>query len=459
MAQSGEAAAAIKKAADAKPKVSTKKLLKDLAVNAAMFVGPGKFVKGVKAVEEGVAIARGVRGTQKARGVTNAIRPKIPKPDVREVITEPRVLPKTKLPRGVKPVSKPKTKTPSLLEKNKGGGQKTTTGQRRVKVSDTEAKAIAQEVGRRPIAPRPRLVKKGSGSVLSASEKRSQSQIGTVTRPKPKRPLKLAEIKANKASERRAKFEKLLTPVKPIGEKRPGRVTSTKLSGPKRPELPAHKVDVKVMRKKKWTPDTSNAGAEAEPLARGAGKGESGARVTTTYKSKAEIAEEGRNAAQSPQNTFAARPKTDISKGRGNVPQPKSVTKTGDAATVRGERIERIQQIKASRGGPKFIKKTKSGQTVSVSKIDSPRNAASNKLIMEKRVQEGEAEADKVSKKLNASKDAKIKKNTAKVDKTLAEAQRAKESRSLQNTFNKPVFQRKPSTGKLTVTRPIKPTK
>jgi len=31
--------------------------------------------------------------------------------------------------------------------------------------------------------------------------------------------------------------------------------------------------------------------------------------------------------------------------------------------------------------------------------------------------------------------------------------------KELQNTFNKPVFERKPSTGKLTVTRPIKPTK
>jgi hypothetical protein len=51
------------------------------------------------------------------------------------------------------------------------------------------------------------------------------------------------------------------------------------------------------------------------------------------------------------------------------------------------------------------------------------------------------------------------KKNAAKVDATLAKAKKARQGRSLQNTFNKPIFQRKPSTGKLTVKRPIKPTK
>jgi hypothetical protein len=51
------------------------------------------------------------------------------------------------------------------------------------------------------------------------------------------------------------------------------------------------------------------------------------------------------------------------------------------------------------------------------------------------------------------------KKNAAKVDATLAKAKKARQGRSLQNTFNKPIFQRKPSTGKLTVKRPIKPNK
>ena len=58
MAQSGQAAKSIKKKTDAMPKATAKKLLKDAAVNAAMFVGPGKFLKGAKIIEEGVAAAR-----------------------------------------------------------------------------------------------------------------------------------------------------------------------------------------------------------------------------------------------------------------------------------------------------------------------------------------------------------------------------------------------------------------
>ena len=58
MVQSGQAAKAIKKKTDAEPKVSTKKLIKDAALTAAMLVGPGKFLKGAKIAEEGVKVAR-----------------------------------------------------------------------------------------------------------------------------------------------------------------------------------------------------------------------------------------------------------------------------------------------------------------------------------------------------------------------------------------------------------------
>lgn len=340
---------------------------------AATFVGPGKFLKGAKLVEEGVAAARGANASSKT---FNVVRRNI---------------------RKAASASKPK-------------------------VTASEAKAIAKEAGRRPIAPRPRNVPKASSNALTASEKKAQTQVSTITRPKPKAKMKQEDIGLKKAVERKAKFKKLLTPVKPVG--------TTKTKPSQRPQLPKHKTDVKIYKISKRTPSE-----------------------------KEQLAEKLKNAAQNPKNTFAARPKSDISKGRGNTPQPDSITKTADPAITRGERIERIQQIKASRGGPKFTKKTKSGQTVSVSKIDSPRNVASNRAIMEKRVKEGEEEAAKVSKRLNAGKDAKIKKDTKKVDATLAKAKRAKESRSLQNTFNKPIFKRSPSSGKLTATRPIKPTK
>ena len=63
MAQTGQAAKAVKKKADALPKVSTKKLLKDATVNAAMLIGPGKFLKAGKIVSKGV---EAVKGTSKA---------------------------------------------------------------------------------------------------------------------------------------------------------------------------------------------------------------------------------------------------------------------------------------------------------------------------------------------------------------------------------------------------------
>lgn len=360
MVRTGQAARRIKKETDAKPKVGAKKLIKNVALNAAMIVGPGKFVKGANASSKTFNIVR--RNLRKAASA-----------------------------------SKPK-------------------------VTASEAKAIAKEAGRRPIAPRPRNVPKAGSNALTAAEKKAQTQVSTVTRPKPKAKMTEREIAAKKATERKAKFTKLLTPAKPVG--------TTKTKPSQRPQLPKHKTDVKIYKVSKRVPTE-----------------------------KEQLAEKLKNAAQNPKNTFAARPKSDISQGRGNVPQPESVTKTADRAITRGERVERIQQIKASRGGPKFTKKTKSGQTVSVSKIDSPRNAASNRMIMKERVKEGEAEADKVSKRLNAGADRRIKKNTKKVDATLAKAKQARQGKSLQNTFNKPIFKRNPSSGKLTATRPIKPTK
>jgi hypothetical protein len=54
MVRTGQAAKAIKKKADAKPKVGGKKLAKDAVANAAMIVGPGKFLKAGKVISKGV---------------------------------------------------------------------------------------------------------------------------------------------------------------------------------------------------------------------------------------------------------------------------------------------------------------------------------------------------------------------------------------------------------------------
>jgi hypothetical protein len=65
MAQSGQSAKAIKKATDAKPKASVKKLVKDAVVNTAMVVGPGKFLKGAQIAKAGIAAARGTGAAKK----------------------------------------------------------------------------------------------------------------------------------------------------------------------------------------------------------------------------------------------------------------------------------------------------------------------------------------------------------------------------------------------------------
>jgi hypothetical protein len=54
MIRTGQAAKAIKKKTDAKPKVGGKKLAKDAVANAAMIIGPGKFLKAGNVVKKGV---------------------------------------------------------------------------------------------------------------------------------------------------------------------------------------------------------------------------------------------------------------------------------------------------------------------------------------------------------------------------------------------------------------------
>jgi hypothetical protein len=54
MIRTGQAAKAIKKKTDAKPKVGGKKLAKDAVANAAMIIGPGKFLKAGSIVKKGV---------------------------------------------------------------------------------------------------------------------------------------------------------------------------------------------------------------------------------------------------------------------------------------------------------------------------------------------------------------------------------------------------------------------
>ena len=79
---------------------------------------------------------------------------------------------------------------------NRGGGLKTTTGQRRVKVSDKDAKAIAREAKR---SNRARSIAKRVGT-LSANEQRQITKIDTILRPKPLTKQQLEARKQARAS-------------------------------------------------------------------------------------------------------------------------------------------------------------------------------------------------------------------------------------------------------------------
>lgn len=360
--------------------------------------------------------------TQKQRQITNTILARkgklyrngklVSKPT--DVTTEPRT-PKSN------PVSKPSD------NRNQGGGLKTTTGQRRVRVSDVAAKEIAKEARQLPDGPRARRLIRPGSNTLTAAEKKAMQEVAPVVRLKPKAKMTLQDIKAKKAAERKAKFDKLLTPVRPRGEAKSKSKSALR-------DLPKHKVTIKTPKvsknilalKKKLAGKTVVVGTD-----------KNGKSIKMDAFEYAMTKGKMKLAAKNPANwdTAGSRPKTTIDQGRGTVGEKiESITKsdTPEArATLKGEIVERAQQVKANRGGPKFTKKTKDGRTVSVSKIDNPKNAASNRVILADLVAKGEAEAKKVEARITAAEEKKSKSKTtkAKVDQTLADAKKAKEER------------------------------
>ena len=202
------------------------------------------------------------------------------------------------------------------------------------------------------------------------------------------------------------------------------------------------------------------------------------------------ISEAGKNAKANPKNWDVAdqRRPSNIAEGRGNTLQPPSVTKNpierGSAAQKKEARMEKRKARQANRRDrradiadakrvdykkPRVIKYTtgpksaKPGTTKrikigdqTVSRTNDPRNAASDAGNMREKL--------KAIDKLTAAR-AKNRSNKvspelkAKVNATLGSSKRAKKSRQLQNTFNKPKFSRNVTTGRLRATRPIKPIK
>jgi hypothetical protein len=405
MVRTGQAAQRIKKETDAKPKVGFKKLAKDAALNAAMIVGPGKFVKGAKVAEQGAVAAarlarraRGGSGTasrmQKASKSTDASRreakrraenaAKETRVEKAEVPSPSKVV---KLaPRKPQPASETFRVAQRNIRRNVAGVDKP-----KAKISDKMAAAAAKDASRRPIAPRPRDVKK-PGNYLTPREKLYES-LGKkapvkVTRKKPMRQVEIATAKKSEKETRWAKRAE--TPAKPKG----GKLEDKNF------KLPKHKVNVgtpKIV--KKETPK------------------------------KLKVTRPARGNKTEPADIVKGRPT-----GWKNWSEPKKQRWL--------EKRDRQRDTAAAKANP--------------NRYSGPKKETGNRLATERNLEIGLTGVKKTMQKNEARF---AKKNAAKVDATLAKAKRARQGRSLQNTFNKPIFKRKPSTGKLTVKRPIKPTK
>ena len=488
MAQTGQAAKSIKKKTDAMPKATAKKLLKDAAVNAAMFVGPGKFLKGAKVVKEGVVaaerLARRARGgsatasrMQKASKSTDASR--------REAIRRGENAAKearvegAKIPRPTRtvkqdivqrPIRKPLERIPSTKavalepKPNVGGGLRTTTGQGRKPLPSKDVTDIAKERTQRPNnAGRTRDVKKPSTKELTPNEKRYE-EIGkrarvTITK---KKPISLAEIKKRKVQATEKKFDKM----KPTS----------------RPKPKPNRAPLKPIDKSR------GSNRPVKP------------RITNEEILKLE------NAKANPRNWDIAdqRKPSTIDKGRGNVPQPSLITK--DPKPLRTEKrsvrvearnarraekrdrrtdireastpgFEKLQFVK--RGKPrnaeqraegranaeeraKLAAKAKKGSKMSKrSTTNDPRNAASDAGNMRERLKAIDAKtiANRKRRAIGKGGNKVSPELKAKVEATLNSGKTARKSRELQNTFNKPKFSRNVTTGRLRATRPIKPAK
>lgn len=259
------------------------------------------------------------------------------------------------------------------------------------KLQSLQKKQYLNRLMARPVV-RNRDVPKPSTQSLTPREKLYE-KLGekakvTVTS---KKPMTKQEIKKTNATARKAKFNKVLTPVTPIGKARPG----------KRASLPSRKVDVKEKVNSK--PDTSRANEKPEMVARYAvGKKVKSARVIAPRKTADDFKTEGVNAKNNPRNWDVAdqRPKTTIAQGRGNTEQPPSVTKNPTPARTqkrsvrvearkakRAEKRDKRTDARGSKQTPRIV--TYKGNSRLVNRkptTNHPRNAASDAGNMEEKL-------------------------------------------------------------------------
>ena len=301
-----------------------------------------------------------------------------------------------------------------------------------------------KETMARPVA-RNRNVPKPSTKSLTPNEKRYEAlgKKAPVTVVK-KKPMSSAEIAKAKATARKAKFDKVLTP-------RPK---------PKPNRAPLKPIDKSRGSNRPVQPKLTDANQILK------------------------------NAENNPLNSmYGGKPKPSIAEGRGNVQQPPSVTTSRIRSTSRQLNRERRKAKQANRRDiradiagaqradykkPRVIKYTtgpksaKPGTTKrmkigdqTVSRTNDPRNAVSDAGNMRERLKAIDAKtiANRKRRAIGKGGNKISPELKAKVEATLNSGKRAKKSKELQNTFNKPKFSRNVTTGRLRATRPIKPAK
>ena len=458
MAQSGQAAKAIKKKTDAMPKVGAKKLLKDAALTAVMFTPPGRVVKGIGLAAKAAGVAKDAKVVKAMKDVS-AVEKRmaaVDKADTKKVTREVR-----------KSINKAEAsgkyqKTPTKIKRDNDSfesaaerGERiprkklTQTKPERKSISDKDASDISKEISQRPNnSGRVRDVKKPSSKELSPSEKAadiaSKKSPVTVTK---KKPMSSAEIKKTRAIARKAKFDRVLTPrPKPKPNRAPLKPINTS-RGSNRPVKPKLNDEQQILENAKSNPKNWDIADQRKPSTIEKGRG---------------------NIEQPPSITKDPRPlRTEKRSVRVEARNKRRAEKRDRRADIAGSKradYKKSRVIKYTTGPksakPGTTKRMKIGDQT-VSRTNDPRNTASDAGNMRERL-----------KAIDKSTAAKAKKNAlykgnnkvspelmAKVNATLGSSKRAKKSRQLQNTFNQPKFSRNVTTGRLRATRPIKPVK
>ena len=329
---------------------------------------------------------------------------------------------------------------------NRGGGLKTTTGQRRVKVSDKDAKAVARESKK---VYRARAIAKRVGT-LSANEQRQITKIDTIIRPKPltKKELEArARARANKP-ELRKSLTKTVNPARPKREQ-----PKPKTFNPNSPErakaLALKRLNAKMDKLQprptgpNVRPFTKAQAAHRAELLRNAkarlerAKAESKTRLTAEERLKL------KNAASNPANSTAPAPRKNSAEMLAD--RDRALKAAGKVKTLRADGKVRAKRVRSPESIERYLKVKDDRRQNADARRDPKRyestfndRGPSMAIRMKEIVKEADAAIKKASarKAKEREKVAKTPAAKAKVDATLAAKRRADKAEATRRARN-----------------------